>query len=211
MRRGTAALGVLTLLPALALAGEPQGLRQPGSPEPTASRPPATPTRDVDVTYQTPTASPADPRQDNATPPPFRQRMRWLQAASRMRVDPGAGGIYMLTDYRAHTLAIVNLAGRQVLDLPAPAGTSLAPGGSDDVRFTRLGDETVAGLGCTDWRMTSPRGEALLACITADGVMLRLSNGARVVAEAVSVAYAAQDPPQFTVPDGYRHVSRPPS
>lgn len=176
-----------------------------------SDRPLATPSRDVDVTYETPTNAPADPQQDHAKPAMFRQRLRWLQSEQRMRIDPGGGSLYMLTDYRAHTLSIVNLAAGAVLDAPAPAGSALAPGGSQDVAFAKVGVSQVAGVACQNWRLGPDAPGAVIACITADGVTLRVATAQRLLAQAVSVAYVPQDPALFDHPKGLRQFEPPTS
>jgi hypothetical protein len=79
-------------------------------------------------------------------------------------------------------------------------------------RFTKAGNDTVAGLRCTLWRYEDgdKRGET---CLTADGVMLRSSGGqgSRTGAvEATRVAYGPQDPARFQAPAGYRSMQLPP-
>ncbi len=175
-----------------------------------ADRPLPTPTRDVEVVYETPTNAPADPQQDHAAPAMFRQRLRWLQSGQRMRIDPGGGSLYMLTDYRAHTLSLINVAAGAVMDAPAPAGSALAPGGTQGVAFARLEAGQVAGVACQNWRLGPDAPGAVVTCITADGVTLRVATAQRVLAQAVSVAYAPQDPALFERPAGLRQVAPPP-
>ena len=194
------------LLAGLLLAGSAQAVVAQ-----TVDRPLATPSRDVDVEYETPTNAPADPQQDHAAPVMFRQRLRWLQSEQRMRIDPSAGSLYMLTDYRTHMISIVNLAAGAVLDAPAPAGSALAPGGSRDVVFARLDAGQVAGLACQNWRLGPDAPGAVIACITADGVTLRVATAQRLLAQAVSVAYAPQEPALFDRPKGLRQITPPPS
>lgn len=193
--------------PVMAQPGAATGV---GSAAPT-DRPLATPTRDVEVLYETPTNAPADPQQDHAAPAMFHQRLRWLQSEQRMRIDPSDGGLYMLTDYRAHRLSIVNVAAGAVLDAPAPAGSALAPGGSQGVAFVRLGAGQAAGLACQNWRMGPDTPGAVTACVTPDGVTLRVATAQRLLAQALSVTYAPQDPALFKRPTGLRQVEPPPS
>ena len=163
-----------------------------------AERPPITPQRDVDVTYVTGAA------QDGVSP--LVQRMRWSVASGRLRVDPPTAGLYMIVDYRAKRMAVVKPADRAVLDV-STAGPGLPGSAAGD--YSRRGAGQAAGLPCTDWLTTDAAGQETLLCLTADGVMLRASQGGRVLLEARSVSYAPQDPAAFLPPDGYRHVAGP--
>jgi hypothetical protein len=58
-------------------------------------------------------------------------------------------------------------------------------------------------LPCTEWEATATDGRRTVACITADGVLLRARAGDRTLLSAVSVDYAPQDPALFAVPDGF--------
>lgn len=156
-------------------------------------RPVAMPTRDVDVTYQVV----ADGK------PPVRQRMRWDAALARQRLDPlGDGGLYMIVDMRAHRLYSVRNSLRAVLELDTAAMQLTPDPGHGHYRAS--GADTVAGLACTLWQARS--GPPASLCVTADGVMLRLTAGDRMRVEAVSVAYGPADPTAFTIPADYRRV-----
>lgn len=161
-------------------------------------RPAITPSRDVDVTYQM-----------NAGDRVLRQRMRWLVAAQKLRVDPPTAGLYMIVDLRDHRIALVRDADRRVAELDAPAAGAM-PGAAPGSAFTREDTDSVAGLACTDWQTTDSAGAPTLACITADGVLLRARSGGRTLVEAVSVRYAPQDPTLFQPPADYRRVTQPP-
>ena len=71
--------------------------------------------------------------------------------------------------------------------------------------------DTVLGHRCTVWTIRGPEGEGE-ACITAEGVMLR-SRGAAMGASgsmvATQVAFGAQDPARFQVPQGYQTMQMP--
>ena len=163
-----------------------------------AERPPITPQRDVDVTYA------IGASQDGG--PPLTQRMRWLVATSRLRVDPPTPGLYMIVDYRAKRMAVVKPADHAVLDV-STAGPGLPGAAAGD--YDRRGAGQVAGLACTEWQTTDAAGRQTLLCLTPDGVMLRASQGDQVLLEATSVSYGPQDPAAFQPPAGYRHVAGP--
>jgi len=123
------------------------------------------------------------------------ERMRWQAATLRQRVDPPTDGLFIVIDYREGRMHTVRLSDRLVLDMAAPA----SGGGT----YVRQGEDQVAGLACTDWEATATDGRRTVACITADGVMLRASAGGATLLSAMSVDYAQQDPALFAVPDGF--------
>lgn len=160
-------------------------------------RPPTIPTRDVDVTYRM-----VQPIEGG---PALMQRMRWSVATGRLRVDPPSPALYMIVDYRARRMAVVHPADRAVVDM-----TTSGPGlpGSSAGGFTRLDIGHVAGTACSNWQTRDTNGQVVTVCITAEGVMLRASQGDNVLLEAASVNYDTQDPGAFLPPDGYRHIEQ---
>ena len=156
------------------------------------------PTRDVDVVYRMPLPSGA------AAPAPT-QRLRWHVADRRLRVDPPGEGVFMIVDYAARRMQMVEIGPREVIDMPPPPG--LGPTAAPDARFERLGEATVAVTSCTEWRTTDMQGSATTVCLTPDGVLLRAASGGRVMIEATRISYEPQDTVLFQVPDGYRHVA----
>jgi len=154
------------------------------APGPAALGPLAHPSRDVDVTYRM-------VRGDRV----LTERMRWQAATQRQRVDPPTEGLFIVIDYREGRMRTVRLSDKLVLDMAAP------PTGAGS--YVRQGEDQVAGLACTDWEAAATDGQATVACITADGVLLRATAGGRTLLSAASVDYAAQDPALFAVPDGF--------
>ncbi len=124
------------------------------------------------------------------------ERMRWQAATQRQRVDPPTEGLFIVIDYRAGRMETVRLSDRLVLDMAAPA---TGPAGG----YVRQGEDQVAGLPCTDWQATATDGRSTVACITADGVLLRAAAGGQTLLSASSVAYAPQDSALFAAPDGF--------
>ncbi len=161
-------------------------------------RPSLTPTRDVDVTYRMTQGGHA-----------LQQRTRWQIAERRMRVDTPTPGVYMIVDYAARRMSMVSDADRGVVEVQANAGPMPGQPGQAGADFVRQGAAQVAGLPCTEWRTVDSQGVATLACITADGVLLRAQQAGRVLVEAARVSYGAQDPAAFRVPDGYTRATRP--
>jgi len=154
--------------------------------------PPTLPTRDVDVTYRTGA---------------LEQRWRFRAADQKLRLDPPTQGVYMILDYSAHRMVMVNDTERATIDAPAPARTPFgAPLGAGTVRH---GTDRVAGLECTEWETGDTAGQPTLACFTADGVMLRARRGDAVLVEADRVAYGPLDDALFVVPASYHRGGRP--
>lgn len=158
-------------------------------------RPPALPTRDVDVTYRS--------EQNGQV---LEQRSRFAVEAQRMRLDPPTPGLYMIVDYRTQSMSVVIQADRGVLDMRAPAG--VLPGAAPAGAFSRRGQDQVAGLPCTEWATRDSQGQEALTCFTADGVLLRARRGAAVLAVATRVVYGPLDPALFAIPAGYNRVTK---
>ena len=163
----------------------------------TAAESPRTmPTRDVDVTYEINVAG------RTAT-----ERMRWSVADALLRVDPPTSGIYMIADYRRHSVALVSQAQRSVAISPAPAaaipGTPGAVAGSGYARGNR---DNVSGIACTEWAATDTEGRAVGICMTDDGVLLRVRAEGNTLLQARTVAYGKQDAAAFVVPADYRRI-----
>jgi hypothetical protein len=167
------------LLPAAALADTPPSLR---------------PLHDVDVTYRVPVPGGGDES--------LLQRYRWSAATQRQRVDLPTSGKWMVLDFINHRMELVQDDSHEVLDVPAPPSSAQPGAGAG---FTRIGTGNVAGLPCIQWNTIDTRGQQTEACYTDDGVLLRVTAGPRVLLEAVSVKYAAQDDAVFQIPNGYTH------
>ncbi len=175
----------------LAFAGPAAAAQQP-------DRPFVVPQRDVDVLYAIPAAGLAP---GSAA---VGQRVRFAADPARQRVDPPGSGTYMITDYAARRLTVVQPDQRLATVLPAP-GTPLAPHGMRaDGAYRRLDGRVVAGTPCTDWSTRDQAGTESVVCLTDDGVMLRASQAGRLLLQAVRVGYAPQPAAVFAVPDGYR-------
>jgi len=159
-------------------------------------RPPTRPANDVDVTYALPTPAGA-----------AHQRLRYSVARRLLRLDPPGGGLRVVIDFAAGRMFTVNDADRSVIEMAAPEswmpGLSLA-------RYARRNADRVSGVPCTDWETTDSEGHAVLICLTADGVMLRAAQGARVLVIATALRHAPQAASVFQVPQDYRRLAPPP-
>jgi hypothetical protein len=170
-------------------------------------RPPAMPTRDVAVSYKV----------DDA--PPTVDTVAWLASEGRIRTEGKSliNRVAHLIDTRGGGVVVVVDADRTFHDLGRVAAVmtrDILPV-QPAAKLTKEGADSVAGHPCTVWRI-EPEGEgdpdgARRACVTADGVPLRLVEGSGADAStlyvATSVAYGPQDPARFRIPAGYRPLS----
>lgn len=168
------------------------------------------PTRDVVVTYKV-----------DDTPPTV-DTVAWLASQGRIRtegrslinrvvhiIDTRSGGVVVLVDADRtyHDLGKMAAVMTQDIILVRP-----------DTKLTREGTDTVAGQACTVWRIEAQEDspdEARRACITADGVPLRLVEGSGAEASTLYVAtrvtYGPQDPARFQRPADYRPLAAVPA
>lgn len=90
-------------------------------------------------------------------------------------------------------------------DAPRPMESAWAALGGDNARH--VGKCEVAGENGNEWR---PREEAAgverVACITDDGIVLRVTENGRALWQATSVQRGAQDAALFGVPAGYQLI-----
>lgn len=170
-------------------------------------RPPAMPTRDVAVSYKV----------DDA--PPTVDTVAWLASEGRIRTEGKSliNRVAHLIDTRGGGVVVVVDADRTFQDLGKEAAVmtrDILPV-QPAAKLTKEGADSVAGHPCTVWRI-EPEGEgdpdeARRACVTADGVPLRLLEGSGAEAStlyvATRVAYGPQDPARFRVPAGYQPLS----
>ncbi|HWX46806.1 MAG TPA: hypothetical protein VNZ61_01965 [Roseomonas sp.] len=172
-------------------------------------RPPAMPTRDVVVSYE------VDPT------PPTIESVAFLTAEGRIRTEGQSliNRVAHLIDTRGGGVVAVMEADRTYHDLGQMASVmtqDILPIHPGD-KLRREGTDRIAGVNCTKWRI-EPEGESSdeevrHACITADGVPLRLQEGsgedALVLYIATEVRYGPQDPARFRVPPGYKPLLEP--
>ncbi len=164
-------------------------------------RPNIFPTRDVAVAYRVQGGGPGVPSGLN---------MAWHALTRSLRMDvPGMG--WMVANQDTNRAFMAMEAQRVLMDLPmAEAMRQYGPG--ETARFTREGQDRVAGLPCTVWRYED-RGRSGRACLTPDGVLLRGNatgpDGKPASLEATEVRYGAQDPARFARPSGWMNMQVP--
>ena len=161
-----------------------------------ADQPLLRPSRDVDVTYRA-----SAPRGGQ----PVEQRVRWLAAAQKMRIDLPAPGLHVIIDYIARRMSVVRDATRSVVEMAAPDSMAAMTGAKPTAGYVRRGAATVDGRTCTEWQTLDRDAHPVVVCVTDDGLLLRAGAADRVWVSAVSVRYAPQDPDVFRVPNDYAH------
>lgn len=156
--------------------------------------PPIMPTRDVDVIYRIagPTA-------------PLEQRLRWGISQGKLRVDLPSPGMFVIIDTKTHAVQAVREENRSVTLLPGSAAA--LPGVAPSGTFTRGTADSVAGLDCTNWQTLDSSGRVVLACLTADGVLLRAVADGVILVQASQVTFGPQPEAVFRVPADYRKIT----
>jgi hypothetical protein len=153
-------------------------------------RPQFVPTRDVDVIYEVTRSG-----EQIAS-----ERVRWLASEHVERIDGPQKSITII-DQKANEVMLLNYSTRTFSQTEGASAWPIAPP-DEFAEVRRRGEAVVAGLRCTEWSWSDDAG-ARVACLSANGVVLRLivEGGPRL--EARSVSYAAQDPEIFMIPPGY--------
>ncbi|WP_198377117.1 hypothetical protein [Neoroseomonas rubea] len=193
------------------------GLILAAAPAIAQERPRMVPQRDVVVTYARETTG--GPRTEETAFSAAAQVFRTVNWEGPPAARPaGAADGFMLLSLRERRVEMAVPQQRILVAYPPVAveGAYWNPA----LRARRLGTDTVAGMGCTEWRLTHPTrgrppasgdGEWIpdqTACISAEGVLLRLKDeDGAIRISAVSVSFTPQDQAQFRAPAGYRRVS----
>jgi hypothetical protein len=149
----------------------------------------------------------AAPPAATTTPPPAQTTTPGAQpqtttTAPTTTATPGATTQATVPAPAAPTGVAVRLADA---DAPQPMETSWAALGADNAR--RVGECEVAGEDGNEWRpRESTAGVERTACITNDGIVLRIRENDVVLWEATSVERGQQDANLFGVPPGYQLI-----
>jgi hypothetical protein len=128
-------------------------------------QPQTAPTRDVDITY----------RMTQPGLPVTMQRRRWLAGRHLRRVD-GPDKSATIFDQSSGELTLLNPTNQTYLTLKGPAAKRMSPEGG--IILKRGGESEIAGQNCIDWSWIDET-EMHTACLTPDGVLLRLIIVAR--------------------------------
>jgi hypothetical protein len=185
----------MNLVRTLSLAAALSAVVVRSSPHSEEQDPLTAPTRDVDITYQI-----TRPGQ-----PAILERRRWLASQHLRRVD-GPDKSATIFDQSRGELTVLNAANHTYLTLEGPAAKRMSP--QKGTTLKRGGEYKIVGQNCIDWFWMDDT-EMHTACLTPDGVLLRLIIDGQIVAEARSVSYAPQPPELFVVPPGYEPALAP--
>jgi hypothetical protein len=123
-------------------------------------------------------------------------RLTYSGAMRRVRVERGQlGAAWAVVDYPAGTTTIV-LPDGQTQQHPGPDAVGLT---FFDARmgFVRLHDARILGHSCTTWRVTQHDGSVVDACLSEDGVPLRV----QAANDANAEIYALREIRVAPVPD----------
>jgi hypothetical protein len=153
------------------------------------------PTRDVDISYDLTWP------QRSAT----RERVRWSAREHLERID-GPDKTASILDRNGNEITLLNGASHTFRKLEGTPRQIIEP--VDGVALKRDGEFVVAGLRCIDWSWVDDT-ETRTACLTDDGVLLRLVVDGKTTVEAHSVSYHQQPPELFEVPSDYAPTLAP--
>jgi hypothetical protein len=153
------------------------------------------PTRDVDITYDV-----TRPQR-----PQIYERVRWLASQHLERVD-SPGKWTSIFDRDGNEITLLNGASHTFRKLEGGPRQQIEP--EQGTLLKRDGEFVIAGLRCIDWSWTEDI-ETRTACITNDGVLLRLVVDGKTMIEARSVSYHQQLPELFEVPSNYAPALAP--
>lgn len=165
--------------------------------------PPFMPTRDVSVTYSLSNTRPGAPRE---------ARMSYLASAGKMRLEAAGQPGYVIIDRPNGRMILV--MSNQHLYTEMPIKSDLASGFllNDQMKFRRVGSDTIAGIPCTEWEVQAPQASGVV-CVTNDGVLLAGhgsdKDGTSAALKATAVSFKSEPPQFFAPPPGYQKVTLP--
>jgi hypothetical protein len=168
-------------------------------------RPPIPPRRDAAVTYQVGGAA------AQAIPGgvPGLLTVRWDAAGQRLRAEAEGRTQAVLIDLRTRQGSVIDTGLHAILPLRTPDPGAMLR--LDGARFTRAGQDRVAGATCTNWTVQHPKGNGTI-CVTADGVPLRgegTVDGKQGNFVATSIDLSPQPDALFRAPPGYQTLNLP--
>ena len=152
-------------------------------------QPQVLPTRDVEITYKV-----TRPHQ-----PTIIEHAHWLASEHLERMD-GPDKSSTIFDRDKKEITVLNDTSRTFHKLEGTPRQPMDPTKGEPLK--RGGEDKIAGVRCVDWSW-SQDAETHTACLTADGVLLRLQVDGDTIMQALSVSYHRQDAKLFDVPKGY--------
>jgi hypothetical protein len=161
----------------------------------------------LNPTGQTPTAAPAAVPGATAPATPSADQPAAAPTTGATATTPVAPAPGTVAAAPAAAPQVTGVAVRiEDADAPQPLETAWAALGSDNARST--GRCEVAGESGHEWtpREAPAPGVERTACITEDGIVLRVRENERVLWEATSLQRGEQDAALFGVPPGYQLI-----
>ncbi|MGE0829586.1 MAG: outer membrane lipoprotein carrier protein LolA [Hyphomonadaceae bacterium] len=129
-------------------------------------------------------------------------------AKVRMEVTAAQGQVVTIVDPAAQEAYTLMPAQRQAmrisLDTEIPTPEQAWQDAFQNGSAVLTGPCTVAGEVGSQWQIAAEGEPLKTSCVTADGILLRSTEGERTVWETTSVTRGAQDAAFFTVPADYR-------
>lgn len=146
-----------------------------------------------------PAAPGAAPAAPTTTPPATPAATPGVAPATPTTVSPAPGTVAVAPPPVGVAVRIADA------DAPQPMETAWAALGEDNARS--VGRCEVAGETGREWTpRDNAQGVERTACITDDGIVLRLRENDRVIFEATNLQRGAQDDALFGVPPGYQVI-----
>jgi hypothetical protein len=160
------------------------------------------PTRDVMVEYHVSGVMQGAAQRSDSI------RMFFTDHGMKLRIEPVGQPAYSIVDRTAGRMIMVMTPQHAYLEVPYDPKRVMA---FDDksATFTRLGSDTVAGIGCTVYD-TKRQDRSGQVCLSDDGLMLRAKSdnpgqgGGEL--EATRVAYGPQAPSLFAPPPDFQKM-----
>ena len=162
------------------------------------------PSRDVVVEYHVAGVTAGQHRSDTV-------RMYFTDHGMKLRIEPVGQPGYSIVDRSAARMVMVMTQQHIYMEVPYDPQRVMAFEGKDTT-FTRVGTDTVAGIGCTvyDAKRSDRSGQV---CLSDDGLLLRAKSDDPAQAggglEATSVTYGPQPASLFAPPPDFQKMDIP--
>jgi hypothetical protein len=158
------------------------------------------PNRDVMVEYHV-TGAPQGPQRSDTI------RMYFAEHGMKMRIEPVGQPAYSIVDRTNARMIMVMMPQHAYMELPFDPKRVMAFD-DKDATFTRLGSDTIVGIGCTIYN-TKRQDHSGQVCLSADGLMLRAKSDNPAqggTLEATQVTYGVQSATLFSPPPDFQKM-----
>lgn len=139
--------------------------------------------------------------------------MRHHDGMIRMETKAALGGeesVFLVDMRKGTSVLLVTVMGQKLAMDIAPGDDRAVVFPTRPVGARRIGADRVAGEACNVWEFKNPvtkRKDS--ACVTGDGISLRMVVDGRTVTEATAIDRNPQDPSLFRMPQGYQRIPVP--